>query len=157
MERVKINYRFVRLPKLENGCFLRVWCQSHVIGNMCPNHPDCFGIACPLFYQRDTTLFFLYIPPSFWSVDCLLVSLTFSLFLPASVLTALSLYLSTCSLYLLSLLPTHFSTEKSLRSALTHPLIFQGKLLTVQVDHTRDSQGGFKFNPAVMFCSQLHV
>lgn len=95
MERVKINYRFVRLPKLENGCFLRVWCQSHVIGNMCPNHPDYFGIACPLFYQRDTIFtfsgFFLSIPSSFWSVDRLLVSLTFSLFLPASVLTALSL------------------------------------------------------------------
>lgn len=51
----------------------------------------------------------------------------------------------------------HFSSQKSQRSALNHSLISQGEVLTELLRHARDSPRGSKFNPAVMFCLQLHV
>lgn len=146
-----------------------IWCYwKHV-----SNQPDCFGIQPVLSFIRETqNSLSLGI---YFSICCLLSGL---LFLHPSLSFFLPLFLhfvpclSICPHFLLSFLPAHmhihiysifyhapphFSAEKSLRSALNHWLIFQGKLLTVRLGHTRDSQRGFKLNPIVMFCSQLHV
>lgn len=132
-------------------------------------------VACPFFYLRDTTFHLLLvcffdIPPPIWSVYCPSVFPSSSPFHPAWSLSYGG-FLSVLSLFILSLLPTHknyiknilifsptiLDAEKSARSASNHLLIFQSKLQTVCVGDTRDSHRGFKFNPLLMFCLQLHV
>lgn len=89
----------------------RVWCQSEVIGNMCPNQPDRFWLkACPLFYQGDTQFSF---SGSLFLISCLLsglfvlLSLHPSLSFSLSLLFALLFCLSICLLFPLFLLPPH--------------------------------------------------
>lgn len=151
----------------------RVWCQSDVIENMCPNQPDCFGLKLVLSFIKETQHSLSQSPShlisDLFAVLCfsILFSFFLPLFLPLTLLFDLSCFPSISWAHIHTHAQTHscmfqhahlhFSAKESLRSALNHLLIFQGKLLTVQLGHTRDSQRGFKFNPVVMFYSQLHV
>lgn len=141
---------------------------------MCLNWPDCLAGSLPfLLSQRYNIslalgLFFRY-PASY--LVCLL-SFGFSiLFSLSPCLESLIWWISICPLslypispahtqthkYILIFAPTILDTEKSVRSTSNHLLIFQSKLQTVCVGDTRDSHRGFKFNPLLMFCLQLHV
>lgn len=131
-------------------------------------------VACPFFYLRDTTFHlllvcFFNIPPPIWSVYCPSV---FSILVSLSpCLESLIWWISICPLSLYPISPAHtqkhkcilmfsptiLNTEKSVRSTSNHLLIFQSKLQTVCVGDTRDSHRGFRFNPLLMFCLQLHV